>query len=166
MEEKMARRSLIPFNFRKDFEPFNWLRREVDNLFDNFWRSPNQQPQLGLYEREKGFNLIPDTDISETDNEFTVITDLPGLEEKDINVDIQNNILRIRGEKKVDREEKGRDFHRVERLSGSFNRSIQLPSIINEENAQANFKNGVLTVTLPKSAEAKSKSKHIEIKAG
>jgi HSP20 family protein len=160
----MARHSLIPFNFRKDLEPFNWLRREVDSLFDNFWRSPSLQPQLSLYERE--LSLTPDIDISETDNEFTVVADLPGLEKKDINVEINNNILKISGEKKLDREEKGKNFHRIERVSGSFNRSIQLPNLINEHNVQASFKNGVLTITLPKSAEAKTKAKHIEVKKG
>lgn len=164
MEENMARRSLIPFNFGKELEPFNWLRREVDSLFDNFWRSSSLQSPLSLYERE--FPLTPDLDVSEMDNEFTVVADLPGLEEKDINVEINNNILRISGEKKVDREEKGKNFHRIERLSGSFNRSIQLPALINEDNVQASFKNGVLTITLPKSAEAKTKAKHIEVKKG
>ena len=89
-------------------------------------------------------------DVSETDNEFTVTADLPGLEEKDINVEVSNNILRIGGEKKLDHEEKGKNFHRIERVSGSFDRSIQLPSPINEENIQASFKNGVLTITLPR----------------
>ncbi len=164
MEEHMARRSLMPFSFGKDLEPFNWLRREVDSLFDNFWRSSSLQPQLSLYER--GFPLIPDIDISEADDEFTVIADLPGLEEKDIKVEINNNILRISGEKKVDREEKSKNFHRFERVAGSFNRSIQLPSLINEDSIQASFKNGVLTITLPKSAEAKTKAKHIEVNKG
>lgn len=107
---------------------------------------------------------MPDVNVSETDNEFTVTADLPGLEEKDINVKISNNILRIGGEKKLDHEGKDKNFHRIERVSGSFNRSIQLPTPIKDENVQASFKNGVLTITLPKSAEAKTKAKHIEVK--
>lgn len=162
MEKKMSQRSLFPFNFSKDLEPFSWLRREVDALFDNFWRSSRLQPSLNLYEKE--LSLTPDIDVSETDNEFIVVADLPGLEEKDIHVEINNNTLRISGEKKGDREEKGKNFHRVERLSGFFTRSIQLPLLINEENIEANFKNGVLTITLPKSADAKTK--HIDVKTG
>lgn len=160
----MTNHPLFPFNFKRDLDPFNWLRREVDTLFDTLWRSPNLQSQPSSYERN--FPLIPDIDVSETHNEFTISADLPGLEEKDINVDIYNNILRISGEKKLEREEKDKNFYRMERLSGSFDRSIQLSSAINEDNIQANFKNGVLTITLPKSAENPNGIKHIEVKKG
>lgn len=157
----MARRSLMPFNFRRDLEPFNWLRREMDDLFDHFWRSSRLRP---FSDRE--FLLAPDVDVSETDNEVIVVADLPGLEEKDINIEMSNNMLRISGEKKIDREEKGKNFHRIERISRSFNRSIQIPADINNDNVQANFKNGVLTVTLPKSEEARAQAKRIEVKKG
>ena len=158
----MSRHSLIPFNFKKDLEPFNWLRREIDTLFDNFWGASRLQPQLSSYARN--FPLTPDIDIAETDKEFTISVDLPGLEEKDIKVDVRGNILRISGEKNLDHEEKDKNFYRIERMSGFFDRSIQLPGSINNENVQANLKNGVLTITLPKSVEAANNIKHIEVK--
>lgn len=157
----MARHSLVPFNFTKDLEPFKWLRHEVDTLFDNLWKSP--QLQLNLRSHEKGFPFIPDVDITEADNEFTISVDLPGLEKKDINIEVRDNILRISGEKKAKSEKKDENFHRIERVSGYFNRSIQLPNSISDDNIQARLKNGVLTVTFPKTAESINKAKHIEI---
>lgn len=156
----MVRRSLIPFNFRQEVEPFNWLRREVDQLFDNLWGTPTLESRLG------DFPMRVNADIYETDNNLTITADLPGLEEKDIKVEINNNILTISGEKKIDHEEKGKNFHRVERSSGFFCRSVQLTISIDENNIEAKFKNGVLTITLPKSLEARSKIKQIEVKKG
>lgn len=154
----MARRSLMPF--KNDLEPFNWLRREVDHLFDNLWGTPTFKSQLGH------FPMRVNIDVCETENDLTITADLPGLEEKDIKVEVNNNILLISGEKKIDHEEKGKNFHRVERSSGFFSRSVQLPLSIDENNIEAKFKNGVLIITLPKSLEAQSKAKKIEVKKG
>lgn len=160
----MARHTLIPLNFKKYLEPFNWLRRDIEMLSDMVSESPRLQPNLNLY--EKDFPFVPDADITETDNEFTISVDLPGLEEKDINVEIRANILRISGEKREESEQKGKNFYRIERAFGYFDRSIQLPSSISEDNVQARLKNGVLTITFPKSAETINKAKHIEIQKG
>lgn len=160
----MFRHSLIPFNFKKDGDPFHWLRREIDTLFDNFWGDSRLQPNLSLSGKE--FPFVPDADVTETDNEFIISVDLPGLEEKDINVEIHDHILRINGEKREEREQKGKNFYRIERASGHFDRSIQLPNSISDDNVQARLKNGVLTITFPKSAETISKAKHVEIQKG
>lgn len=157
----MSRRSLMPSSFEQGLEPFDWLRNRVDELFDNVGNNP-----LAMGIGSRGYYaLLPDIDVSETENEFIVTTDLPGLEEKDINVELSNNILRISGEKKIDREEKGKNFHCVERTCGSFNRSVQLPKSINEDNVQAKFKNGVLTISIQKSNDSKNKTKRIEVKS-
>jgi HSP20 family protein len=160
----MARHSLVPFNLKKYIEPFSWLRRDIEMLSDNFWRPSRLQPNLSLY--EKGFPFVPDADITETDNEFIISVDLPGLEEKDINVEIRDNILRINGEKRAEVEQKDKNFYRIERASGYFDRSIQLPNSISDENVQARLKNGVLTITFPKWAETINKAKQIEIQKG
>jgi HSP20 family protein len=157
----MARHSLVPFNLKKYIEPFNWLRRDIEMLSDNFWAVAHLQPNLRS--SEKDFPFVPDTDITETDNEFILSVDLPGLEEKDINVEIRDNILRICGEKRAESEQKDKNFHRLERVSGYFDRSIQLPNSISEDNIQASLKNGVLTITFPKTAESINKAKHIEV---
>jgi HSP20 family protein len=157
----MVRHSLIPFTLKKDLEPFHWLRREIDTLFDNAWGTSRLQPNLSSY--EKDFPFVPDVDITETDYEFTISVDLPGIEEKDINVEVHDNILRISGEKRAESEQKGKSFYRIERMSGYFERSIQLPTSISDENIQAKLKNGVLTITFAKSAESTNKAKHIEI---
>lgn len=90
--------------------------------------------------------------------------ELPGLEEKDIDVQVTDDALTVKGEKKHEREEKRKDYHLPERSSGSFFRAIRLPAGVDSAKADTMFKNGVLTVTLPKTAEAKSKVKRINVK--
>jgi len=93
-----------------------------------------------------------------------VVAELPGMDEKDINLSIEDNALVLSGEKKSDVEEKGKTFHRVERTYGSFQRVIPLNVEVDEDKATASFKNGVLAITLPKAAEAVKQSKKITIK--
>lgn len=148
-------------NFKKYIEPFNWLRRDIEMLSDVFSVPPRLQPNLSVY--EKDFPFVPDVDITETDSEFIISLDLPGVEEKDLNVEVHDNILRINGEKRAENEQKGKNFYRKERVSGYFDRSIQLPNSISEDNVQARLKNGILTIVFPKTAETINKAKHIEI---
>ena len=109
----MPRRPLMSLNFRKNLEPFSWLHREMDDFFDHFWRPSH----LYLFSDQE-FLLAPDGDVSETDNEIIEIAALPGLEEKDINTEISDNVLRISREKKIDPEEEleeeEKNFHHVE----------------------------------------------------
>jgi HSP20 family protein len=101
-------------------------------------------------------------DVSETDKEIEITTELPGLEEKDIQLNMADNVLTIRGEKKNEREEKEKDYHLVERSYGSFVRSVQLPDGVNADNIKAVMSKGVLKVTVPKPAPAQSRK--IDIK--
>jgi HSP20 family protein len=106
---------------------------------------------------------MPSMDVSETDKEIEITTELPGLEENDIQLNVADNVLTIRGEKKNEREESKKDYHLVERSYGSFVRSVQLPDGVNADNIKAVMSKGVLKVTVPKPAPAQSKK--IDIKA-
>lgn len=133
---------------------FPWLRRglpsnlrdEFQDLYDRFW---SENGEAGA--------LIPAIDLTETDGSLQVRVDLPGLDAKDIDVQIRNNYLHVTGETKEEKEEKGKTFHRIERHTGKVSRSILLPCTVDESNIDAKFQNGVLTVTLPKVEQAKSK---------
>lgn len=109
-----------------------------------------------------GERLSPSLDVAETDAALEVQLDLPGMEAKDIDIQINGNTLTISGQRKEEREEKGKTYHRVERRCGSFSRSVTLPCPVNEQAVDAQYKHGILTVKLPKTEEAKSR--RIEVK--
>jgi HSP20 family protein len=102
--------------------------------------------------------------VTETDKEVKVCAELPGVEAKDVDVTVENDTLIVRGEKKYEREQNERGQYRMERSYGSFERSIALPAEIDEAKAKAEFKNGVLRLTLPKKAGAESRRKKIPVK--
>jgi HSP20 family protein len=110
------------------------------------------------------FDWAPSVDITESNEEFLIKAELPGVNKDDVKVDIENGVLRIQGERKQEKEEKGKKFHRVERSYGSFLRTFALPTNIEETKLQAQYKDGVLVVHLPKSAAAKPKT--VEVKVG
>jgi HSP20 family protein len=141
-----------------DNDPFAAFRREMERLFDSFGRD------IGWPTGDRGTAATaPSIDVSETDSELRIDADLPGVEEKDVDVAISDNVLTIKGEKKAEKEEKKKDFHLVERSYGSFSRSLTLPFAADPAKAKATFKNGVLSITLPKPPEVKAKSKKIAI---
>jgi HSP20 family protein len=107
--------------------------------------------------------LVPSIDLSETENKVQLRVDLPGVKPDDVNIEVVGDQIRIRGERKEEKEEKGKTFHRVERRCGTYYRAATLPCAVDEAKAEAEYAEGVLTITLPKSAEAKTK--HIKIKA-
>jgi HSP20 family protein len=144
---------------REDDNPFSLLRREMDALFDNFFGGFRGEP---FANRFSTFN--PNVDVMEGDKEIVVSAELPGMDEKDIYVSIQKDALTIKGEKKAEREEKGRDYYRMERSYGSFSRTIPLPAEVDMDKVEAQFKKGVLKVTLPKTADAVKESKKISVK--
>ena len=109
--------------------------------------------------------FYPDVDVVETENDIQVKADLPGMDEKDIHVSLAQNILTIKGEKKEVKEDKGKNYHQVERHWGSFYRSLSVPSSVDTTKADASFKKGVLTITLPKTADAKKEQKEIPVHA-
>jgi HSP20 family protein len=106
---------------------------------------------------------MPSMDLSETDKEIEITAELPGLEEKDIQLNVADNVLTIRGEKKNEREETKKDYHLVERSYGSFTRAVQLPDGVNPDSIKAVMSKGVLKVTVPKPAPAQTKK--IDIKS-
>jgi HSP20 family protein len=154
----MTMKSLIPVGreravARSEFNPFATLQQEIDRLFDGFATSFSGFPARGL---------VPSIDLSETDKEIELTAELPGLEEKDVQLNVADNVLTIRGEKKNEREEKNKDYQLVERSYGSFTRSIQLPTGVNPDSIKAVMSKGVLRVTVPKPAP--SQAKKIDIK--
>ncbi len=161
----MAIRNLVPFGKksvpvkREDENPFSLLRREMDSLFDNFFRGFDMEP----FERRMAA-FSPKVDVTENDKEIMISAELPGMDEKDIDVSLQNDMLTIKGEKKEEKEDKGKDYYRMERSYGSFSRTIPLPVEVETDKVDAKFKKGVLTVTLPKSAKAVEETKKIPVK--
>ncbi|MFO7983508.1 MAG: Hsp20/alpha crystallin family protein, partial [Desulfuromonadales bacterium] len=148
---------------RKEEEehPVLFLQNEMSRLMDRFSRAFSGTE---LSEREEPWKFVPSVDVSETDNEIHVSAELPGMEEKDIDVSLSGNHLIIRGEKKTEKEKKDKQFYRKESSYGSFHRSIPLPTEVEEDKIEATFKKGVLKIDLPKSAEARKGRKKIEIK--
>ena len=139
--------------------PFHFFRREMNRLFDNLL---DDSPLTRVFDRQE--NYYPSIDIRETDKEYKISAELPGLESKDVDISINNDVLTIKGQKKLEKEEKGENFFRMERSYGSFFREIPLPLEIDSNKIEAIFKNGVLDIHLPKKAESQRKSKRIEIK--
>ena len=146
-------------------DPFLSLHREMNCLFDDVLRGvglPAAGGQTG------GTNLLaPQLDVSETDAEIRITAELPGVNEPDIQVELNDDILVIRGEKKFERKDEKERFHFVERSYGTFQRALQLPFPVDPDRVQANFENGVLTVTRPKSAQAeRSRDIHVQGRRG
>lgn len=159
----MSYRDFLPASWvrnREDHEnPLVALRKEVDDLFDDFGD--------GFFKFGNEFNIR--SNVSETDKDFCVTAELPGLTDEDVDVSVTGDRLIIKGEKKSEKEERsdeeGREFHRVERSSGSFQRMMTLPFTIDPDKVEAVVKNGVLTITIPKPPEAIAKTKRIKVKA-
>lgn len=105
----------------------------------------------------------PSVDISETDTAYLVKGEIPGVKKEDVRVTIQDSMLTIQGERKQEKEEKGKKFHRIERSYGSFVRSFRVPDDVDENKVKAEFKDGMINVTLPKSAKAKAKAVEVSV---
>ncbi|MFI5015382.1 MAG: Hsp20/alpha crystallin family protein [Hyphomicrobiales bacterium] len=156
----MNLRSLIPVGRNRtaltaQTNPFVSLQQEIERLFDDFGGSFSGFGEKG--------NLVPRMDVTETDKAIEVTAELPGLEEKDVEINLADDLLTIRGEKKSEKEEKDKNYHLVERNYGSFSRSIQLPAGVKSDAIQASIAKGVLKVTVPKPEP--SVTKKIEVKA-
>jgi HSP20 family protein len=140
-------------------DPFTTMRREMERLFDDF-----RGVGGGPYTAEAGF--APAVDVKQTDNGVEVTAELPGIDEKNVEVSLAENALTIRGQKQQEKEQKGEGWFVSERSFGSFMRTIPLPVEIDESKVSAQFKNGVLTVILPAAADTERKARKIEVKAG
>jgi len=99
----------------------------------------------------------PSVDIFETENEVVIKAELPGMEAKDIDIKLENNVLMLRGDRRFEKETKNENYHRVERSYGNFTRSFSLPAFVDDEKVRAEYKNGLLRIVLPKKEQAKSK---------
>jgi HSP20 family protein len=147
-------------------DPFHSFRSEMDRLFDNFLTglpSLTTLRQGGLPAMER-LTMTPTLDVKENEKEIVVKADLPGIDEKDINLTFHDGVLSLRGEKKSERADERENYHLMERSYGSFQRSIRLPETVDEEKVEARFDKGVLTVTLQKRPEMVKAQKKIEIK--
>lgn len=155
----------------KAWEPLVNLRDEIDHLFDEFqdgWPFERMRRRRRPFAFGTPFAIsirMPAVDIVDGEKEVLLKAELPGMDEKDIEVKIAGNMLTISGEKKEEREEgeEGGDYYLSERRYGSFERSLSIPEGIDEDNVEASFDKGVLTITLPKTPEAQVKAKKIEV---
>ena len=154
-----------------EWEPFESLRRQVDRMFEDFGRGFGLGRPFGRslldfrpsWPLPEGWGKAPAVDVCERDKEFEITAELPGMDSSNIDVKLANGVLTIKGEKKEEKEEKEKDYFISERRFGSFQRSFELPEGIDEDKVQASFEKGVLTIKLPKGAEAQKPEKKIAI---
>lgn len=156
------------------FFPLSMLRDDIDRAFDRMFKD---WPRFGamtvpdvfgsgeIFGKANETAIAPRVDVAEDDNAYEITAEMPGVEEKDIEVSVRDDRLTLRGEKKSEKEEKKKDYHMTERNYGSFERSFRLPGNVDADNIKATFAKGVLTLTLPKTAAAKAKERKIAIKA-
>ena len=134
------------------WEPFRELARTFEDPFFRAWSND-----------ENSCRWCPAVDVSESEKELLVSADLPGVDSKDVEITVKENILTLTGERKTEKEDKGESYHRVERAYGSFSRSFVLPSTVDETKVSAEYKDGVLRVHLPKREEVQPRK--IEVKS-
>ena len=147
-----------PLKRRDEDNPFLSLRNEMNRLFDSFFDDFNIRPF-----RERWGKIFPQVNIKENNKQIEVSAEMPGIDQKDVDISIYNNVLTLRGEKKQEKEDKDGDYYHKECSYGSFHRDIALPCEVEEEKVKADFKKGVLKITLPKKEETQRKAKKIEI---
>ncbi len=156
----MNLKSLIPVGRQRAVagggNPFLSLQQEIDRLFEDFTRG---FPAFGSMANV----AVPTMDVAETDKEIEITAELPGLEEKDVQINVADNVLTIRGEKKAEKEQKDKNYRLVERSYGSFERSLELPKGVDLDGIKASIDKGVLKVVVPKPAPAQVKK--VEVKA-
>lgn len=143
------------------FEPFRdllSLQERMNRMFDESYRQRGGEEDWAV-----GGSWAPVVDIFERDGNIVLKAELPGMDPKDAQIHIENNVLTLRGERKLDREVKKESYHRVERSYGAFSRSFHLPTTVDVNNVKADYKDGVLNVVLPKRDEARPKQITIEI---
>lgn len=169
--------NLIPWNWGKknlpirrednssshEYSPYLSLQHDMNRVFDNFFRSFDTGLMSPFSEMSDGL-FQPKVEVKESANDLRVSVELPGIDDKDLDVSITDDALTISGEKREAKEENTRGYYRMERSYGSFHRRIPFPCSIDKDKAEATFKKGVLNVVLPKTAEAKQNVKKISIK--
>jgi len=173
----MAEPTKLPVNIEKaaptsgaqGWRPFESLRRDIDRVFEDFnsglWRTPSLFEAIPALARARSFAVAPAVDVAEHENAYDIVAELPGLDEKNVEVKVANGVLAIKGEKQEEKEEKQKDYYLRERSFGSFERSFQIPDGVDTDKITAVFKQGVLTVTMPKKPEVKQAAKKIDVTA-
>jgi HSP20 family protein len=139
----------------------NTIQHEMNRLFNTFFESPTHGNGTTALRR-----WVPAMDVVETDEDFVLRADLPGLSESDVNVELEDNVLTISGERKAEREERKEGYYRVERASGTFSRSLTLPDGVDPDAVRASFDKGVLEVRVPKPEERKPRKVAISVGGG
>ena len=151
--------------------PFDVLRRQVDRLFDDFrpagWDLPfGRSSAFAIsWPRLEGWQVAPAMDMVVKPKAYEITAELPGLDDKSVEIKLSNGVLTIKGEKQDEKEEREKEYYFSERRYGSFQRAFRVPDDVDAEKIDARFKNGVLTVTLPKSSAVKQNEKRISVKA-
>jgi HSP20 family protein len=138
--------------------------RDLENMSDRINRllAGRSRSDSGKDESMALVEWVPVVDVMETDEEFQISAELPGVEKKDVKLSVENGVLLISGRREQE-EEKGKRYHKIERAYGSFARSFTMPDVVDEQKVTAEFKNGVLTVRLPKSEKARPKSIEVRV---
>ncbi len=157
--------------FESFFREMDSLHKEMDRLFDDFWKGSQRHSMLtGPWHSTMATpwahtEVMPRVDETEDEKAFHIQVELPGMDREDVDITLANGMLTIRGEKKREDEEKGKDYYRKERSFGAFRRTLPIPAEVNEAGIEASFKKGVLFIELPKTEEARKKVTHIDVKA-
>jgi HSP20 family protein len=149
----------VPVRREKSADPISMLQREMNRMFDSFFEDFGLAP----WENDD-FRFSPQIDIKETGKEIQVIAELPGMDEKDFDISVNDQVLTLRGEKRIEKENHDENYYHVERSYGSFYREIPLPEEVDADKVEAEYKKGVLTIHLPKKPEAERKSRRIHVK--
>tara|TARA_R110000782_G_scaffold217240_1_gene304727 strand:+ start:639 stop:1145 length:507 start_codon:yes stop_codon:yes gene_type:complete len=164
LQKKEDRTPGQPFGWLRgrDNDPFSQLKAEMDDLFSSYI------PALPAFGRTNGghaFALPTKLDVSETDDAIELVLDVPGIDRKDIDISLTDSGVMISGKREEKKEEKGKNFHRMERAYGAFERQVPLPCEVDADKVSATLKKGVLSITLPKSETARQTAKKITIKS-
>ena len=165
--EVEVRKGAVPAT-QEGWPSIHSLRSEIDRLFDDFgsglWRQPLAQRMQTLFPAGDDWALRPATELADCEGEYRITAELPGMSAENVEIRLSDGTITIRGEKSEEKKEEKEDYLVSERRYGNFHRSLALPSGVDADAVTANFANGVLTITLPKTAEAKQKERKIEIK--
>lgn len=149
------------------FRPLSNFYQDMDRLMEQTLRSFGLPSMFTGMAGLQDMMFRPSVDITSTETEYSIAVEVPGMEEKDIRIDLSTDgQLTVCGEKKADSDSHEKDFHRMERSFGSFRRTLSLPDDVDQENVEASFRNGVLTITAPRTESTGSRSRRIEVNAG
>jgi HSP20 family protein len=151
---------------RAERSPALTFQRDMNRLFDDFFNTFDTAPAWPFGGDLPARAFTPAVNVAESDKEVTVTTEVPGMEEKDVSVELQDDILTIAGEKKTETEEKGKEWHRREYSYGSFRRTVPLPVAVESDKAKAKLAKGVLTIVLPKRPGDARRRKTIAVSGG